>query len=96
MHAASVPTLCCAPQGLGKTIQVIALLAYLAETRGVSGPFLVAAPASVLPNWEAEFRAWAPALRLTVYRGNASERAGILTSKAWPGPFSALYMLHTC
>ena len=53
----AVLTLCVAPQGLGKTIQVIALLAYLAESRGVPGPFLVAAPASVLPNWEAEFRA---------------------------------------
>lgn len=27
-------------------------------------PFLVAVPASVLPNWEAELKRWAPALKV--------------------------------
>ena len=84
MRLKHCPPACIASQGLGKTIQVIALLAYLAESRAITGPFLVAAPASVLPNWEAEFRAWAPALRLTVYKGSAIERASILTPKAIP------------
>ena len=71
-------------QGLGKTVQVIALLAFLVEARRVRGPFLVAAPASVLPNWAAEFAAWAPALRVLLYRGTASERAALLQDKV-PG-----------
>jgi hypothetical protein len=51
--------------GLGKTVQIIALVAYLVESRGSQGPFLVAAPASVLPNWAAEFKRWAPDLKVT-------------------------------
>ena len=71
-------------QGLGKTAQVIALLAYLVEVQHVKGPFLVAAPASVLPNWAAEFAAWAPALRILLYCGSAPERAALLHEKV-PG-----------
>ena len=45
--------------GLGKTVQCIALLAHLIEMQ-VTGPFLVAAPLSTLPNWVAEFKRFAP------------------------------------
>ena len=45
--------------GLGKTVQCIALLAHLIEM-GVTGPFLVAAPLSTLPNWMSEFKRFAP------------------------------------
>lgn len=45
--------------GLGKTIQCIALLAHLIEKR-VTGPFLVCAPVSTLPNWFAEFKKFTP------------------------------------
>ncbi|GBF90068.1 hypothetical protein Rsub_02776 [Raphidocelis subcapitata] len=53
--------------GLGKTVQVIALICHLAETHtgpGLPPPFLIAAPASVLPNWAAELARWAPGLRV--------------------------------
>ena len=40
--------------GLGKTVQSLAFLAYIAETYGVWGPFLVITPASTLHNWQQE------------------------------------------
>lgn len=63
---------------LGKTIQVISYICYLLEKGGLSRPFLVAAPASVVPNWAREFAAWAPDVRVVMYRGNARKRADIL------------------
>lgn len=48
--------------GLGKTIQCIATLALMVE-RGVTGPFLVCAPLSTLPNWMSEFRRFAPKVK---------------------------------
>lgn len=61
--------------GLGKTIQALALIAHAHETYahadGVGstpednpGPFLVVAPSSVVPNWEAEARRFVPSLRV--------------------------------
>ena len=71
--------------GLGKTVQVIALVAHcLRGSNSASGsgdktmntidPFLIAAPASVLPNWEKEFARWAPEIKVVCYRGPAAER----------------------
>ena len=37
--------------GLSKTIQVIALIAYLVETRGETGPFMIVTPSSLTSNW---------------------------------------------
>ncbi|GFH13581.1 uncharacterized protein HaLaN_09499, partial [Haematococcus lacustris] len=58
--------------GLGKTLQTIAFLlplllamqAYLTFDRHVTGPHLVVVPLSVLPNWMAEFKRFAPDLRV--------------------------------
>ncbi|PAK71530.1 hypothetical protein B8W95_13885, partial [Staphylococcus pasteuri] len=44
--------------GLGKTAQVIALLAHLKAT-GEPGPHLVIVPSSVLDNWMREFSVFA-------------------------------------
>jgi SNF2 family DNA or RNA helicase len=44
--------------GLGKTIQTIALLAYLAACRGLWGPHLIVVPTSCIVNWEAELKRW--------------------------------------
>ena len=60
--------------GLGKTVQVLALLAYLIETRNVCRPFLIAAPAAVVANWEKEVAAWLPQLKVITYRGPAATR----------------------
>ena len=37
-------------------------------------PFLIAAPASVLPNWEREFDAWAPDLKVGRLQGRLPQR----------------------
>jgi len=49
--------------GLGKTIQALALMCHTKE-RGLTGsPYLVVAPTSVVGNWAAEGRRFAPGLR---------------------------------
>ena len=45
--------------GLGKTVQCISLVAHLMD-KGVTGPFLVCAPLSTLPNWMSEFKRFCP------------------------------------
>ena len=64
--------------------QVIAFLAYLAETRGERGPWLIVAPASLLPNWEAELATWAPDLAVLAYKGSAQAREALFTSQVGP------------
>jgi len=49
--------------GLGKTLQTIAFLAHLKFVRGVSGPFLVVVPLSVISSWMEELSKWCPDLR---------------------------------
>ncbi|KAF5375077.1 hypothetical protein D9758_000153 [Tetrapyrgos nigripes] len=61
--------------GLGKTVQSISLLAYLAETHDIWGPFLVVAPASTLHNWQQEITRFVPALKALPYWGNPKDRA---------------------
>ena len=53
----------CHFQGLGKTIQVIAFLAYLKETQAV-GPQLIVVPSSTLENWLNEFATWCPEIKV--------------------------------
>ncbi len=60
--------------GLGKTIQTLALLLLRAQ----GGPALVVAPTSVLPNWLAEARRFAPTLAVSTYTGTAAARAALL------------------
>ena len=60
--------------GLGKTIQTISLLAYLACNRGSWGPHLIIVPTSVMLNWEVEFKKWCPAFKILTYFGSQKER----------------------
>jgi DNA helicase INO80 len=60
--------------GLGKTIQTIAFLCYLAEFKNIWGPFLVVAPTSTLPNWVNEFMKFAPELKVMPYWGTRDQR----------------------
>ena len=48
--------------GLGKTVQTIAFMLYVAQ----EGPSLVAAPASVVLNWQREIQRFAPTLNVVV------------------------------
>lgn len=59
--------------GLGKTIQVIALVAHL-MTQNVRGTFLVVAPLATLPNWIREFEKWLPSKPVVRYHGSAADR----------------------
>ncbi|VDQ08046.1 unnamed protein product [Trichobilharzia regenti] len=59
--------------GLGKTVQVIAGLADLIES-GVSGPFLIICPLSLISVWSDELATFAPRLPCMVYYGSMKER----------------------
>ena len=84
--------------GLGKTIQAIALFAYLKEFKKISGPHLIIAPKSTLGNWCAEFkliyliiltlfRKWLPALRVLKLVAVKDEREEILKHHLKAGKF---------
>ena len=45
--------------GLGKTIQIAALLAIVQE-KYAAWPFLIVAPTSLLINWKNELKKWVP------------------------------------
>lgn len=59
--------------GLGKTIQVIALICHLVEKKQ-SGPFLIVAPLSTIPNWLMEFERFAPDIPVVLFYGSIEER----------------------
>jgi len=68
--------------GLGKTLQMISVL--LAEQEeGKVGTSLIVCPASLVCNWEEEFRKFAPTLRTCAVTGNTQARAAILNR--WAG-----------
>ncbi|OZJ04308.1 hypothetical protein BZG36_03164 [Bifiguratus adelaidae] len=60
--------------GLGKTVQSISVMAYLAETHDIWGPFLVIAPSSTLHNWQQEITRFVPGLKVLPYWGTPKER----------------------
>jgi SNF2 family DNA or RNA helicase len=63
--------------GLGKTIQMIALLLQEKETRGsLPAPALLVCPTSVVTNWERELGRFAPGLRPYVHRGSDRLKGG--------------------
>ncbi|MGN0038148.1 MAG: SNF2-related protein [Coriobacteriales bacterium] len=62
--------------GLGKSLQVISLLmAREAELEGK--PALIVCPASLVYNWQAEFKKFAPHMEVAVLAGPKAQRAGI-------------------
>lgn len=60
--------------GLGKTVQSISVMAYLAETHNIWGPFLVIAPASTLHNWQQEIARFVPQFKTLPYWGSSKDR----------------------
>lgn len=60
--------------GLGKTVQSISVMAYLAETHNIWGPFLVIAPASTLHNWQQEITKFIPDFKALPYWGSGKDR----------------------
>jgi ATP-dependent DNA helicase len=69
--------------GLGKTIQVIGLIAHLLM-QGVSGPFLIVAPLATLPNWVREFEKWLPSQPVVRYHGTGLERDAMMRNELNP------------
>ena len=64
---------CC----VGKTIQTISLLAYLAVYRGLWGPHLIIVPTSCIVNWEVEFKKWCPIFKVLTYYGSTKRRKSL-------------------
>ncbi|CAL6094738.1 SNF2_family helicase [Hexamita inflata] len=62
--------------GLGKSLQTIALLSYLAG-KGIHGPHLIVVPSTLIYNWQQEFSKWAPFFNVVVYYGSKAEREQI-------------------
>ncbi len=63
--------------GLGKTIQVLALLLVLKREETAHTPSVLVVPASLLSNWEAEARRFAPSLRLLMVHPSAMSGADL-------------------
>ena len=61
--------------GLGKTLQVISLLLWAKRRGGDTRPSIVVAPTSLVYNWMAEIRRFAPELRVVASEGAQSARA---------------------
>ena len=66
--------------GLGKTIQMICFLSYLANQHSLYGPFLIVVPLSTLSAWLKEFKAWAPDLNVVAYIGDVNSRTIVSTA----------------
>ncbi|RJP93612.1 MAG: DEAD/DEAH box helicase [Desulfobacteraceae bacterium] len=65
--------LLCDDMGLGKTHQIMALMVWLLEKRGVDHPFLVVCPTTVISHWQRKIEQHAPALTPVVYHGDGRE-----------------------
>eukprot|EP00547_Thalassionema_nitzschioides_P003190 CAMPEP_0194214352 /NCGR_PEP_ID=MMETSP0156-20130528/15501_1 /TAXON_ID=33649 /ORGANISM="Thalassionema nitzschioides, Strain L26-B" /LENGTH=1063 /DNA_ID=CAMNT_0038942583 /DNA_START=94 /DNA_END=3285 /DNA_ORIENTATION=+ len=81
--------------GLGKTLQTISLLAYLRESRGVTGPHLCIVPKSVVGNWIREFRQWCPSICAIRMGGTKEERQKIIGTYFGSGEKSHFDVLVT-
>lgn len=73
--------------GLGKTVQVIALHLHRHEGDGApGGPTLVVCPASLLGNWEAEIRRFAPGTPVRRFHGGGRTLEGLAAEEAIGDP----------
>ena len=70
--------------GLGKTVTLIALHLHRAAER--PGPTLVVCPASLLGNWEAEIRRFAPGVEVRRFHGGQRSLADLAPTDATPDP----------
>ena len=61
--------------GLGKTLQVISLLLWAKRRGGEHRPSIVVAPTSLVYNWMAEIKRFAPEIRVAAGEGTQSARA---------------------
>ena len=59
--------------GLGKTVTLIALHLHRRDRKLATGPTLVVCPASLLGNWEAEIRRFAPGVAVRRFHGSSRD-----------------------
>jgi ATP-dependent DNA helicase len=67
-------------RGLGKTIQIIALIAHLRH-HNTTGPYLIAGPLATVSNWVREFQKWLPSCPVVLYHGTKQEREELRRKK---------------
>ena len=64
--------------GLGKTLQVISVL-LRAKEEGQEGVSLIVSPASLIYNWQEEFKKFAPQMKIKVISGTQTERRNMIS-----------------
>ncbi|NMP23463.1 DEAD/DEAH box helicase [Sulfobacillus harzensis] len=84
----SVGALLADDMGLGKTVEVIAALTRLKQDGAYLGPVLIAAPLSVVGNWEREFARFNPRLKVGSHLGTTRLEGPALIE--WVGEFDAV------
>jgi superfamily II DNA or RNA helicase len=68
--------------GLGKTVQALAHIMTQREKKALDGPALVVCPKSLVPNWAAEVRKFAPSLNAVLLDGPKREKEREAAEKA--------------
>lgn len=85
--------------GLGKTIQAITYLTLLKYLHKDPGPHLIVCPASLLENWEREFKKWCPSFTVLQYHGAAraaySKELSSFASSGLPPPFNVILVCYS-
>ena len=76
--------------GLGKSLQVIAFLAWLREQKHISGPHVICMPASVVGTWRDEFAKWMPAANVVVYVGKKQPRRNLFENRIQHSEFDVM------
>jgi SNF2 family DNA or RNA helicase len=67
--------------GLGKTVQVVALLEHLRTIEGLRGPYVIVAPLSTMGHWRREFEGWTEANVCYYYDQQGGEKGRELIRK---------------
>ncbi|KAL5721619.1 DNA helicase [Ranunculus cassubicifolius] len=85
--------------GLGKTIQAITYLTLLKHLDNDPGPHLIVCPASLLENWEREFKKWCPSFSVLQYHGSGraayAKELSSLAKAGLPPPFNVLLVCYS-
>jgi len=76
--------------GLGKTVQVVSLVASLVQDKPKCWPFLIVVPNATCANWRREFKQWTPDLRVVTYHGGRAPQELAYKYELFPGGTSEM------